>query len=117
MEYLFINYPKCSTCKKARAWLEEKNIEFIDRDIVNDTPTYDELKTWVLMADKPINKFFNTSGILYRQMELSKKLGSMSDEEKIKLLSSNGMLIKRPLLIFNKKVLIGFNQKEWEKEI
>lgn len=117
MECLFVNYPKCSTCKKAKTFLEDKKIKFIDRDIVNDTPTYDELKKWIGMSNKPINKFFNTSGILYRQMELSKKLLNMSDEEKIKLLSSNGMLIKRPILVFDEKVLIGFKIKEWEEEL
>ena len=117
MECLFVNYPKCSTCKKAREWLEDRNLKFIDRDIVTDTPTYDELKQWINMSNKPINKFFNTSGMLYRQMELSKKLVDMSDDEKIKLLSSNGMLIKRPLLVFGNKVLTGFRIKEWEEEI
>ena len=117
MECLFVNYPKCSTCKKAKTFLEDKKIKFIDRDIVNDTPTYDELKKWIGISNKPINKFFNTSGILHRQMELSKKLLDMSDEEKIKLLSSNGMLIKRPLLVFDEKVLIGFKIKEWEEEL
>lgn len=117
MSNIFIEYPKCSTCKKAKKYLESNNVDFIDRNIVEETPTVEELKKWINMSKKPINKFFNTSGILYRQMELSKKLGDMTDEEKIKLLSSNGMLIKRPLLILNNNVLIGFKEKEWEEEI
>ena len=113
---LFLEYPKCSTCKKAKKWLEKNNIEFIDRNIVEEVPTYDELKKWIELSGKPINKFFNTSGILYRQMEISKKLLNMTDDEKIKLLSSNGMLIKRPILVLDKNVLIGFKEKEWQEE-
>lgn len=117
MSNIFIEYPKCSTCKKAKKYLEDRNVKFIDRNIVDETPTFEELKTWIELSQKPINNFFNTSGILYRQMELSKKLIDMTDEEKIKLLSSNGMLIKRPLLVLNNNVLIGFNEKEWKEEI
>lgn len=117
MNNLFIEYPKCSTCKKAKKYLEDNNIKFIDRNIVEETPTVDELTSWIKLSKKPINKFFNTSGILYRQMELSKKLPSMSDDEIIELLSSNGMLIKRPILVLNNNVLIGFREKEWEEEI
>ncbi len=117
MSNIFIEYPKCSTCKKAKKYLEDRNVKFIDRNIVDETPTFEELKTWIELSQKPINNFFNTSGILYRQMELSKKLIDMTDEEKIKLLSSNGMLIKRPLLVLNNNVLIGFKEKEWKEEI
>lgn len=117
MKMIFIEYPKCSTCKKAKAFLENRNIEFEDRNIVDNNPSAKELKSWVSMSNIPINKFFNTSGILYRQMELSKKLVDMSDEEKIEILSSNGMLVKRPLLILDNKILIGFKEKEWENEI
>lgn len=117
MKMIFIEYPKCSTCKKAKAFLENRNIEFEDRNIVDNNPSAKELKNWVSMSNIPINKFFNTSGILYRQMELSKKLVDMSDEEKIEILSSNGMLVKRPLLILDNKILIGFKEKEWENEI
>lgn len=114
MNILFIEYPKCSTCKKAKSWLIENKIEFMDRNIVEEVPTYDELKKWIALSGKPINKFFNTSGILYRQMEVSKKLLNMTDDEKIQLLSSNGMLIKRPILVLDKNVLIGFKEKEWQ---
>lgn len=114
MNILFIEYPKCSTCKKAKSWLIENKIEIMDRNIVEEVPTYDELKKWIELSGKPINKFFNTSGILYRQMEISKKLLNMTDDEKIKLLSSNGMLIKRPILVLDKNVLIGFKEKEWQ---
>lgn len=117
MKVTFIEYPKCSTCKKAKAFLESKNIEFEDRNIVESNPTSNELKEWIRISNIPVNKFFNTSGILYRQMELSKKLPNMSDEEKIEILSSNGMLVKRPVLIIGDKILIGFKQKEWENEI
>lgn len=116
MNILFIEYPKCSTCKKAKSWLIENKIEIMDRNIVEEVPTYDELKKWIELSGKPINKFFNTSGILYRQMEISKKLLNMTDDEKIKLLSSNGMLIKRPILVMDKNVLIGFKEKEWQEE-
>ena len=114
MNILFIEYPKCSTCKKAKSWLIENKIEIMDRNIVEEVPTYDELKKWIELSGKPINKFFNTSRILYRQMEISKKLLNMTDDEKIKLLSSNGMLIKRPILVLDKNVLIGFKEKEWQ---
>lgn len=114
MSNIFIEYPKCSTCKKAKTFLKNNNIEFNERNIVEDVPTFEELKSWINMSNMPINKFFNTSGILYREQGLSKKLPYMSDEEKIKLLSSNGMLIKRPLLILENKVLIGFKESEWE---
>ncbi|MGN1012711.1 MAG: arsenate reductase family protein [Clostridia bacterium] len=114
MNILFIEYPKCSTCKKAKSWLIENKIEFMDRNIVEEVPTYDELKKWIALSGKPINKFFNTSGILYRQMEVSKKLLNMTDDEKIQFLSSNGMLIKRPILVLEKNVLIGFKEKEWQ---
>ena len=116
MNILFIEYPKCSTCKKAKSWLIENKIEIMDRNIVEEVPTYDELKKWIELSGKPINKFFNTSGILYRQMEISKKILNMTDDEKIKLLSSNGMLIKRPILVLDKNVLIGFKEKEWQEE-
>ena len=116
MNILFIEYPKCSTCKKAKSWLIENKIEIMDRNIVEEVPTYDELKKWIELSGKPINKFFNTSGILYRQMEISKKLLNMTDDEKRKLLSSNGLLIKRPILVLDKNVLIGFKEKEWQEE-
>lgn len=115
MNAIFIEYPKCSTCKKAKKWLEDNNIKFEDRNIVEETPTYEELVKWINLSGKTINKFFNTSGILYRELELSKKLPNMEDKEKIRLLSSNGMLIKRPLLITDEKILIGFKENEWKE--
>ena len=115
MKALFIEYPKCSTCQKAKKWLVENNIEFEDRNIVLDNPSFEELKKWISMSNIPINKFFNTSGMLYRNMGLSKKLQDLNDDEKIKLLASDGMLIKRPLLITDNTILTGFREKEWQE--
>ena len=111
---LFVHYPKCSTCKKAMNWLDEHNIEFDQRHIVEDSPTADELKLWHKMSDLPLRRFFNTSGMLYRDMELSKKLPKMSDEDMLKLLASDGMLVKRPLLITDKTVIPGFKEDAWK---
>lgn len=116
MGYLFIEYPKCSTCKNAKKWLEENKIEFEDRNIVTNTPTAKELQEWVANSEIPLNKFFNTSGLIYRDLKLKEKLKDMTEDEQISLLSSNGMLIKRPMLIKdNKVILLGFKQAEWEK--
>ena len=115
MENLFIEYPKCSTCKKAKKWLESNGIDFKDRNIAEDTPTKEELKKWIEESGQDIKKFFNTSGLKYKELNLKDKLPSMSYEEKIELLASDGMLIKRPLLITKNKILIGFKQKEWEE--
>ncbi len=109
----FINYPKCSTCVKARKWLEEKNINFNDIDIILNTPSEKELKNYFERSNKEIKKFFNTSGMVYREMGLKDKISKMTNDECIKLLSSNGMLIKRPLVIAKKGVLIGFKESEW----
>lgn len=114
---LFIEYPKCSTCKKAKKWLTDNNIEFQDRNIVDDTPTEKELKKWITESKKDIKKFFNTSGLKYKELNLKEKLPNMTDEEKIKLLASNGMLIKRPLLITDNVILTGFREKEWEENL
>ena len=115
MKPLFVNYPKCSTCVKARKWLEENNVEFNSRHIVENNPTKDELKSWIALSGQPIKKFFNTSGILYREMNLKEKVAQNNEEELLDILSSNGMLVKRPLLIGDDKVLIGFKEKEWEE--
>lgn len=115
MKYLFVNYPKCSTCVKARKWLEENNVEFNSRHIVENNPTKEELRSWITLSGQPIKKFFNTSGILYREMNLKEKVAQNNEEELLDILSSNGMLVKRPLLISNDKVLIGFKEKEWEE--
>ena len=114
MDYIFINYPKCSTCQKAKKFLDEKGIKYIDRHIVTETPTYEELKAIIEASGLPVNKFFNTSGMLYRSMNLKEELKNASDDEKIRLLSSNGMLIKRPLLVKEGKVLVGFKEEEWK---
>lgn len=115
MSFLFIEYPKCSTCQKAKKWLTENNIDFIDRNIVEENPTVDELSTWFKQSGLPLKRFFNTSGMLYKEQNLKDKLPTMSEEEQLKLLASNGMLVKRPLLIGEDKILIGFRPDDWEK--
>ena len=115
MKNLLIEYPKCSTCQKAKKFLDENNIKYSERHIVTETPTYEELKTIIEASGLPISKFFNTSGMLYRSMNLKEELKNSSDEEKIRLLSSNGMLIKRPILVKNKKVYVGFKEDEWKE--
>ncbi len=112
---LFIEYPKCSTCKKAKKWLIDNNVDFQDRHIVENTPTVEELKKWIVESKKDIKKFFNTSGLKYKELNLKEKLQKMSDEEKIKLLSSDGMLIKRPLLVSENGILVGFKEEEWKE--
>ncbi len=113
----FIWYPKCSTCQKAKKWLEEHNIEYTERHIVESNPTYDELKEWHEKSGLPLKKFFNTSGLLYKQMQLKDKLPAMGENEMLKLLASNGMLVKRPLLVEGNKVLVGFKEAEWEEKL
>ena len=111
----FICYPKCTTCKKAEKWLDDNDIGYEMRDIKTDNPTYDELNEWYNLSGLPLKKFFNTSGLLYKSMNLKEKLPTMSDNEMLKLLSSDGMLVKRPLLIGDDFVLVGFKEIEWEK--
>lgn len=113
MKVLFVNYPKCSTCQKAKKWLEENNIEFESRHIVENNPTKEELKEWITLSKEPIKKFFNTSGILYREMNLKEKVAEGNVEELLDILSSNGMLVKRPLVICKDTVLIGFKAEKW----
>ena len=115
MKNIFIQYPKCSTCKKAKMWLEENNIEFIDRNIVEETPTVQELTTWIKKSGVEIKKWFNTSGLKYKELNLKDKLVTMSDKEKIDILASDGMLIKRPLLISNNWIFIGFKEELWKQ--
>lgn len=117
MDNLFVEYPKCSTCKKAKKWLEDNNIKIKDRHIVEETPTKEELSKWIKMSSLDIKKFFNTSGLIYKSMDLKNKLDNMTFDEKLDLLSSNGMLIKRPLLISDKYILVGFKQSEWEEKL
>ncbi len=115
MKVIFIEYPKCSTCQKAKKWLENNKIEYTDRHILEETPTREELKNWIEKSQYDIKKFFNTSGLKYKELKLKEKLSKMNDEEKVELLSSDGMLIKRPLLITDDRILIGFKEKEWEE--
>lgn len=115
MKRIFIEYPKCSTCKKAKKYLEANKINFIERNIVTETPTEKELTDWIDKSGKEIKKWFNTSGLKYKELKLKDKLELMTDKEKIKLLASDGMLIKRPILISDKEILIGFKEEEWKK--
>ena len=115
MSILFLEYPKCTTCKKAKAWLESNSVAFDDRHIVEQNPTAEELKAWWQMSGLPLKKFFNTSGLLYKELKLKDKIPTMTEEEQIELLSTNGMLVKRPLIIGDDFVLVGFKEAEWEK--
>ena len=112
---LFVCYPKCTTCQKAKKWLDENNTEYVQMDIKTDNPSYDELKEWTEKSGLPIKRFFNTSGLLYKSMGLKDKLADMSDEEKLKFLATDGMLVKRPLIVGENFVLVGFKQPEWER--
>lgn len=111
---LFVEYPKCSTCQKAKKWLDGHEIPYDDRHIVEHNPNRDELASWHARSGLPLKKFFNTSGLLYKSMELKDKLASMTESEQLDLLASNGMLVKRPLVIGNAAILAGFKPKEWE---
>lgn len=115
MANLFLEYPKCTTCKKAKKWLEENNISFEQRDIVEKNPTKEELKKWYDKSQLPLKKFFNTSGVLYKEMGLKDKLKEMSDDEQLNLLATDGKLVKRPLIINDDFILIGFKEDEWNK--
>jgi arsenate reductase len=117
MKYLFVEYPKCSTCKKAKKWLEKNEIEFDDRHIVEENPTVEELALWYRQSGLPLKRFFNTSGNLYKEMNLKSKLPSMTEEEQIKLLATNGMLVKRPLIVGKDCILIGFKETEWQDKL
>lgn len=110
---LFIEYPKCSTCKKAKAWLEEREIPFDDRHIVEENPTEEELTEWIGRSGLPLKRFFNTSGLKYKELQLKDKLPEMTPEEQIRLLATDGMLVKRPLLVSEDFVVPGFKEKEW----
>ena len=115
MKNLFIEYPKCSTCQKAKKWLDENNIEYVDRNIVTEKPTKDELKKWIPKSGLDVRKFFNTSGMKYRELNIKEKIKDMSEDEIYELLASDGMLIKRPLFISDTLILKGFKEKEWEQ--
>ena len=111
---LFIEYPKCSTCKKAKKYLEVKHIKFTDRNIITETPSKEELETWIKKYDIKLDKLYNTSGMKYRELNLKEKRRKLSEEEALTLLASDGMLIKRPILITEKAMLTGFREQEWE---
>ncbi|MDD6638985.1 MAG: arsenate reductase family protein [Lachnospiraceae bacterium] len=114
---LVLVYRKCSTCLKALKWLEENHVDFVERAIVEEHPTYEELKQWYAKSGLPLKKFFNTSGMLYKEMGLKDQLPGMSEEEQLKLLATNGMLVKRPLVVGDDFVLTGFREKEWEEKL
>lgn len=114
---LFICYPKCSTCKKAQKWLDDNGVSYELRDIKENNPNEKELKQWHKKSGLPLKRFFNTSGQLYRSLELKDKLDSMSEAEQFKLLAGDGMLVKRPILVSEDKVLVGFREKEWEEAL
>ena len=112
---LFLCYPRCSTCQKAKKWLDEQGKKYTERHIVENNPTYEELKQWYEMSGLPLKKFFNTSGLKYKELQLKDKLPTMSEDEMLKLLATDGMLVKRPLLVKDDKVLVGFKQEQWEQ--
>ena len=114
---LFIQYPNCTTCQKAKKWLDAHNITYTERHIAEDNPSYNELKEWHGKSGLSLKKFFNTSGLLYKEMQLKDRLPAMSEEEQLKLLATNGMLVKRPLIVAENKVLTGFKETEWEEKL
>ena len=114
---LFVEYPKCTTCKKAKKWLDDQNVEYTDRHIKEDRPTLEELKEWHKMSGLPLKRFFNTSGNLYKELGLKDKLPTMTEEEQYELLASDGMLVKRPILIAGGKVTTGFKENVWKEMI
>ena len=115
---LFLEYPPCSTCKKAKKWLEDHGITYTDRHIKENNPSYEELKNWYAISGLPLKKFFNTSGLQYRALELKDQLPTMSEEEQLQLLATDGMLVKRPVLVTDDgKVLTGFKEADWEKAV
>lgn len=113
----FICYPKCTTCQKAKKWLDDNKIEYELRDIKEENPTFEELTVWYKQSGLPLKKFFNTSGLLYKSMKLKDKLPTMSEEEQLKLLATDGMLVKRPLVIGEDFVLVGFKESEWSEKL
>lgn len=115
MKNIFIEYPRCSTCKTAKKWLEENNIDFMERNIVEEIPKVEELNEWIKKSGHEIKKWFNTSGLKYKELNLKEKLDTMNDKEKIELLASDGMLIKRPILVSDKGILIGFKEDNWKQ--
>lgn len=114
---LFLCYKRCSTCQKAKKWLDENGVVYEERAIAEENPTYDELKEWYVKSGLPLKKFFNTSGKLYKENQLKDKLPTMSEDEQLHLLASDGMLVKRPLVVKDDLVLVGFKQAEWEENL
>lgn len=114
---LFICYKKCSTCAKARKWLDENGIEYTEREIKDDNPTEKELRKWHKASGLPLRRFFNTSGMKYRELDLKNKLPNMSEDEQFKLLASDGMIVKRPIAVFDDKVLVGFKEDQWNENL
>lgn len=114
---LFVEYPKCSTCQKAKKWLDSHNVEYVDRHIKEQNPTLEELKEWHQRSGLPLKKFFNTSGLLYKEMKLKDKLPTMTEEEQYALLATDGMLVKRPIIVADDYILVGFKEKEWEEKM
>ena len=112
---LFVYYPKCSTCQKAKKVLDEKNIKYVEKDIKLDNPNYEEIKTWYTISGLPLKKFFNTSGLVYKELNLKDKINTLSEDEMIQLLASNGMLIKRPILVNKNEIIIGLKKDLYEK--
>lgn len=112
---LFIQYPPCTTCQKAKKWLDSHGLTYTDRHIKNDKPTYEELKAWYTASGLPLKKFFNTSGLLYKSLGLKDKLPTMTEEEQLQLLASDGMLVKRPIVVTDSTVLVGFKEAQWER--
>ena len=114
---LFVQYPKCSTCRKAKKWLDEHDIEYESRHIIEENPTAEEIESWWNLSDLPLKRFFNTSGMKYRELKLKDKLPDMSEKEQFELLATDGMLVKRPIVVGDDFVLVGFKQKEWEENL
>ena len=114
---LFVHYPKCTTCKRAKKWLDEHQISYEERDIKENNPSLEELKEWYQRSGLPLKRFFNTSGMLYKEMKLKDKLPEMSEDEQLALLASDGMLVKRPIVVTKESVLVGFKEAQWEEEL
>ena len=117
MSVLFVEYPKCTTCRRAKKFLQENNVEFIDRHIAEENPNKEELKTWLDKSGLKINKFFNTSGVLYREMQLKDKVKTLPEDELLDILATNGMLVKRPILVKEDTVPVGFKEEEWVENL
>ena len=114
---LFLQYPPCSTCQKAKKWLDEQGIAYDDRHIKNENPTFEELKAWHSLSGLPLKRFFNTSGLLYKSLALKDKLPTMTEEEQLRLLATDGMLVKRPIVVSGGTVLVGFKEAEWREKL